>query len=213
MKAQFLKTIRNSIKHWYIPLIVGLLFVGLGIYTLVSPVETFLALAFVFSISFMLSGISEIAFAIANKEEMDNWGWNLAFGIMTLLIGILLMSKPEISLTTLSFYIGFLILFRSMMGVSYALELKHYGVLDWGNLMIISVLGILFSLLLLWNPVFAGMTIIFCIGLTLIAGGAFSIYLSLKLKKLNAMPGKISEELKGRYEAIKQEMHDELNKK
>ncbi|MCH4553773.1 HdeD family acid-resistance protein [Aestuariibaculum lutulentum] len=212
MKAQFLKTIRNSVKHWYIPLIVGLLFAGLGIYALMSPVESFLALAFMFSLSFIFSGIGEITFAMANKDEMDNWGWNLAFGIMTFLIGILLMSKPEISLVTLSFYIGFLMLFRSMMGISYALELKQYGVSDWTKLMIVSVLGVVFSFILIWNPVLAGMTIIFWIGLTLIVVGAFSIYLSIKLKKLNAMPGKISDELKSRYDAIKKEMHDEMNK-
>lgn len=212
MKAQFLKTIRNTVKHWYIPLIVGLLFVFLGIYSLMSPVESFLTLAFFFSLSFLFSGISEITFALTNREEMDNWGWNLVFGILTFLIGLLLISKPEISLTTLPFYIGFLMLFRSAMGVSYALELKQYGVLDWGNLMMISALGVLFSLVLIWNPVLAGMTIIFWIGLTLIAVGSFSIYLSLKLKKLNTMPGKISDELKDRYDAIKQEIHNEMNK-
>lgn len=213
MKRNFIKTIESSIKHWYVPLIVGALFVIIGIYTLVSPLESYVALAIVFSISFLVSGLSEIIFSISNRHEMDNWGWNLTFGIFTFLIGLLLVANPEISITTLPFYVGFLVLFRSIMGISFAIELKNYGILDWGNLMAISVLGVLFSFLLLWNPLFAGMTIVFWTGLALITIGIFSVLLSFKLKKLNTMPDKISQKLKNKYNDLRQEIQDELNKK
>ncbi|MFV0376040.1 MAG: HdeD family acid-resistance protein [Mangrovibacterium sp.] len=213
MKRNFIKTIESSIKHWYVPLIVGALFVIIGIYTLVSPLESYVALAIVFSISFLVSGLSEIIFSISNRHEIDNWGWNLTFGIFTFLIGLLLVANPEISITTLPFYVGFLVLFRSIMGISFAIELKNYGILDWGNLMAISVLGVLFSFLLLWNPLFAGMTIVFWTGLALITIGIFSVLLSFKLKKLNTMPDKISQKLKNKYNDLRQEIQDELNKK
>jgi len=32
------KTIENAIKHWYLPLIVGVLLIVLGIWTLTTPV-------------------------------------------------------------------------------------------------------------------------------------------------------------------------------
>ncbi|WP_067146733.1 HdeD family acid-resistance protein [Pseudotamlana agarivorans] len=184
MENSFLKTVRNSIKHWYMHLISGLLFIIVGIYTFTSPLESYLALSILFSISFLISGIGEIIFSISNRHEIDSWGWNLTFGILTFLIGVLLLSEPEISLTTLPFYVGFVLLFRSIMGISFAIELKNYKVLSWGYLLVISFLGLFFSFILLWNPLFAGMTIVVTTGLALISAGVFSIYFAFKLKNL-----------------------------
>jgi len=39
MNTQIFKMVRNSIKYWYIPLIVGIILIGLGIYTFTSPQE------------------------------------------------------------------------------------------------------------------------------------------------------------------------------
>ena len=211
--SNFLKTVTNTVKYWYIPLIVGLIFIGIGVYTIISPLKSYLALSILFSLSFLFSGISEIIFSISNRKEIDNWGWTLTFGILTFLLGVLLVINPVISITTLPIYVGFVMLFRSIMGISYALELKNYGVLDWGNLMVLGILGLLFSFVLIWNPLFAGMTIVFWTGLAIISGGAFSVYLSFKLKKIKSLPNKISDDLKNRYNAIKQEVQNELSKK
>ena len=213
MENQFIKIVRSSVKHWYLPLISGLILVGMGIFTFNHQLASFVALSFLFSLSFLLSGASEIIFSISNKNEMDNWGWTLAFGILTFLLGLLLIMNPSISMTTLPLYIGFIMLFRSIMGISYALELKNYGVLDWGNLMSIGILGVLFSLILIWDPVFAGYSIVLWTGLALIAGGVFTVYLSLKLKKLKNISGRISKELKEKYNAIKEEIQNELKQK
>jgi len=211
--SNFLKTVTNTVKHWYIPLVVGLIFIGIGIYTLMSPLESYLTLSIIFSLSFLFSGLFETIFSISNRNEIDNWGWTLAFGILTFLLGVLLIMNPVISITTLPLYVGFIVLFRSIMGISYALELKNYGVLDWGNLMAIGILGLIFSLILIWNPLFAGFSIVLWTGLTLISGGVFSLYLSLKLKKIKDMPSKISKDLKDKYNAIKREIQNELKQK
>lgn len=212
MNQPFFKTVQNSIKHWYIPLIVGIIFIIIGFYTLFSPIASYLTLATLFSVSFLVSGLSELYFSIANRKEIDNLGWLMASSIITTLMGVLLIIHPKISLTILPFYVGFLVLFRSVNALSTALDLKNYGILDWGNLMLVGILGLLFSFILIWNPVFAGMTIVFWTGSVLIFTGIFSIYLSLKFKKLKDFPNKISDELKARYEAIKAEIKEELKK-
>ncbi|WP_103070155.1 HdeD family acid-resistance protein [Aquimarina sediminis] len=206
----FFKTVNDSVKYWYLPLIIGLIFIALGIYVLISPLESYVTLSYLFSISFVISGIVEIYFSVSNRNEIDNWGWNLVFGISTLIIGILLFMHPEISITILPFYVGFLLMFRSAMAMGYALDLKHYGVLDWGNLMILGILGFIFSFILIWNPLFAGITILVWTALALIAVGVFNIYVSIKLKKLKNIPSKISKELKDKLAAIKQEIQEEL---
>lgn len=82
MQHSFFKTIRNSVKHWYIPLIIGILIILLGFYTISAPLASFLALTFLFSWSFIISGVLEIIFALQNKNEIEGWGWYLSGGIL-----------------------------------------------------------------------------------------------------------------------------------
>lgn len=96
-------TINKTINHWYIPLVVGIIFIATGIYTFVSPLESYAALAILFSISFIISGASEIAFSLLNKEVLNNWGWFLALGVLTLIVGVLLFVNPAVSQATLLF--------------------------------------------------------------------------------------------------------------
>ena len=213
MAHQFFKAVKNSIRYWYIPLIVGLIFVVTGLYTFTAPEGTYLTLAFIFSISFLVSGLSDIVFSISNRNEVENWGWTLVFGLLTFLIGIVLVIHPAISVTTLPLYVGFVVLFRSIAAISYSLDLKNYGVSQWGRLMILGVLGVIFSFILIWNPLFGGLTIVIWTGIALISAGIFSILLSLKLKKLHDVPNKLSKDLKEKFESISSEIQKELKNK
>ena len=192
MRKSIFKTFNDTIKHWYIPAIVGSIFIVVGIYTFASPATSYVALSILFSLSFLFSGISEIVFSLTNRNEMDNWGWVLAFGILTTVIGGLLLSNPAVSMATLTFYVGFLILFRSISALSFSLDLKDYGIGDWGALMALGVIGLIFSIIMIWNPAFAGMTIVIWTGLAFITTGIFSLYMAFKLKKLNELPQKMS---------------------
>ncbi len=185
MTNPFIKKITESVRHWYIPLIVGMILIGTAIWTFSYPAESYLVLTTVFSLSFLFSGILEIFFAVANRKELDNWGWTLTLGIMTALVGVMLLTNPEISMISLPLYVGFVLMFRSFVAMGIAIDLKNYGVLEWGTLMVIGVLGLIFSLILIRNPIFAGMTLVFWTGTALLLSGVFNIYVAMKLKNLH----------------------------
>lgn len=187
MENRFIKTVQNSVKHWYLPLISGLILIGMGLFTFNYQLASYVALSLLFSLSFLFSGAFEIIFSISNKNEMENWGWTLAFGLVSFIMGILLLIHPEISLTTLPLYVGFTILFRSISAIGYSLELKNYKVLGWAYLLILGILGVLFSLLLIRNPILSGMTIVIYTGISFLVSGIFSVFLSFKLKRINSL--------------------------
>src|SRR5690606_18486524 len=141
------------------------LFIGAAIAAFVSPASSYLVLAMLFSLGFLFSGIFEILFSVANRKQLDNWGWYLVFGIVTLVIGALLLINPVLSMGVLALYVGFTILFRSISTFSFALDVKRYGSPNWGWLLVLGILGAVFAIILIWNPVFAGMTIVFWTGL------------------------------------------------
>ncbi len=179
------KKIERTIKRWYLMLLVGIVFVILGIWTIATPLDSYTALSLVFALGFLVNGIAEMIFAIGNRHQ--NWGWSLALGIISTVVGILLLINPAASMVTLPFYVGFTLLFRSISGMVSAYEMKQYGILDWGTLMVIAVLGVIFSFILLWNPVFAGINVVVWTAAAFIILGGYTIYFSFKLRKLNKL--------------------------
>lgn len=211
MKTSFLDSIKNSVKHWYIPLIVGILFVILSLAVFTSPLSSLLALSIFFALSFMFGGLSEVFFSISNRNTLPNWGWSLAFGILTTIVGFSLVVQPGLSISVMAFYVGFLLLFRSVASISFALDVKKYGSKNWGSLLIFGILGALASLFLIWNPLFTGIGLTFLMAVSILFAGFFSIFLAFQLRKIHVSTKEISVRLKERYNDLMAEIEDELN--
>lgn len=209
--THFLKLINQSIKYWYLPLIAGIIFILIAVWTFAAPGASFLALAFLFSFGFVFSGAIEVAFSVANRKELENWGWMLVFGLVTFIVGILLFVNPALSAATLAIYIGFLVLFRSIAAVSTALDMRSYGVRNWGYPTFFGILGVIFSFILIWNPVLAGLTIVFWTGMALLMSGIFSIMFSLQLRKLHTLTQNIPGDVRERFEALREEVRARLS--
>ncbi len=212
MGRHFFKAIRNNVKYWYLHLLSGIILIAIGIWTFAHPAESYAALAFIFAVSLIGSGLFESIFAISNRDVLDNWGWQLVSGLISFAVGILLLIKPEISMITLAFYIGFVVLFRSMQAMGIALDLRNYGVDSWGGLMALAVLGILLAIIFLWNPDFAGLSAVVLTGIIFILAGITSIVISLKLKKLHDFPDKVDDEIKKRFKEAEKEVLEALDK-
>lgn len=209
METSFLKSIKDAIKHWYIPALVGVFFVIISIIVFTSPVSSLLTLSFLFAISFVFGGLAEAVFSVVNRQQLDTWGWSLAFGIITFIVGLSLTIHPALSLTVLAFYVGFVILFRSVSAISFAMDLKRYGSKNWGVLLVLGILGTIFSFILIWNPLFAGMSVVVLIALSFLFAGLFSIFLSFQLRKLHKSSKPISAKLKEKYDDLMEEIRDE----
>jgi len=192
METEIIKTAKNVTKHWYLSLILGILFICTGIWVLKTPLESYLTLSILFSVTIFISGIFEIISSVANRKEMNNWGWVLAGGIIDLLLGIWLISSPLLSITVLPFVVGFMLMSRSMIAMGFAFEIRGFADSGWGWLLALGILGLLFSFVLLWNPLFAGLSIVILTGCAFITLGIYRIILSFKLKRLHNLAKKTS---------------------
>lgn len=205
--SSLFQTLINGVKHWYIPMIFGIIFLICGFYTLSVPLETYLTLTNIFSVTFLVSGIAEIFFSLQNRDSLLGWGWYLVDGILSTLVGIYLVANPEVSMATLPFVVGFVMMFRAFQLLGFAFEMKQAKMLNWGNLALVSVLGIILSFLLLSSPIFTSMSLVVLTATSLIFTGIASILLSLNLKKLNDAPVKMDDNLKKRIADLEQEIN------
>ncbi len=211
--TNFLKVAKNSVKHWYLLTISGMIFIALGIWVFATPLESYLTLALIFTLSFLASGISEIIFSISNRKEIDGWGWTLSMGLLNVLIGVLLSVHPEISITTLPFFVGFTVMYRSVYAISMSIDLRNYGVMEWGNLLALGIIGLIFSFILIANPLFSGLSLVVLTGVTFVIIGIYTIYYSVKLKQLNKLAKGIKGELINQFEDLKSQLRSELSGK
>jgi len=169
----------SSIRHWWLFLLRGLLFVILGIYMVSSPLASFVALNFVFGVIIFLGGVAEVMHAYANRYIV---GWNLRFllGLIDMALGIVLVCDLRISLSILPFAVGIWFLFRGFSLFSFASVVRKSA---W--MVLAGFITILFALLIIFNPAFGAMTIILWTAAAFIAIGIFNGMLAFRLKAAN----------------------------
>lgn len=179
------KTVRKAVKNWWVSLLVGVICIALGVWCFVTPLETFLALTMLFVAGFLVTGIFEIAFAITNRENLHGWGWTLAIGIIDVIFATILIANPVIAPAILSYYIIFWLMFQSFWGIGMAIDLSKYENSNWGWLLAIAILGLLLSIILLFQPIISGLMASYLLASMFIVYGIFRVLLSVKLKSLN----------------------------
>jgi uncharacterized membrane protein HdeD (DUF308 family) len=158
----------------------------------------------------LIIGLLDIFFSIRNHKILQEWGWYLVGGLLSVAGGIILSIYPGISIVILPFVVGFTLLFFSFLLMGFSFEMKSLGILNWGNAAILSVLGVIFSFMLIVRPLMSGISLVTVTGITFIITGVSSIVLSFNLRKVKKIPEKLSSELKDKIAAIKKEI-DEVN--
>ena len=187
MKHGLLSTIQRTAKYWWVGLLIGILILILGFWSFTVPVATLLSLNILFIVGFIVSGIGDISYAIAVRKESSDWGWILAGGIISLILGLALASRPLESVVILLLYVGFWVAFQAVMTIATSISMQRNGWKGWGWFLFLGILGVIFSILLITNPAYASGFIVALFSISLILYGVTRIYYSFKLRKLNQM--------------------------
>lgn len=122
--------IADSIQFWkgrgghsFIQLLMGILYAVVGLTFIFSPVAGSLSLTFLLGILFVILGIFRIAYAFSSG--LPRRGWILFSGIITLLLGILILAQwPTSGLFIIGLFIGIDLLFLGMNYIMIALSLR-----------------------------------------------------------------------------------------
>ena len=77
-------------------ILLGLLSIAAGIFIMAEPLEALLGLTIVLGIFFIADGIGWIVMAFNHKPE-KGWGWTLFSGIISILLGILILAQWPLS--------------------------------------------------------------------------------------------------------------------
>jgi uncharacterized membrane protein HdeD (DUF308 family) len=109
-------THRTGHDRWWVLLLEGLVGIGAGIITFLLPTAATLALIYLISIWAIVTGVLEIIAAIGLRKEIQG-EWLLGIsGIVSLILGVLLLIFPAAGEVTIIWLIGvYAILFGAML--------------------------------------------------------------------------------------------------
>lgn len=183
-----MKTINNpfgyAVKNWWLSLLLGILYILAGLCVLWTPIVSYMTISILFSISLIIGGIFELIFAFNNKNALSGWGWNIAGGVLDLIIGIYLIANPGLSMAVLPYVLAFWLLFRGISIIGYSFDLRKYVKSNWGWYLFFGILAILCAIGIFWQPVIGAASIVYIVAFILLFVGIFRVVLAFKLKSL-----------------------------
>ena len=168
-------------KHWWSPLILGIILLALGIVVLLFPQASYITMSMLFGIVIALSGIMYIGMGIQRK--LKGRGWLIAGGIIELILGLFLSFSPAVSAIALPFVLGFWLLFKglSLLGIIVSVGIKEFA--GWGLTLFSAAMLILCGMIILLQPLLYGAeAVILWTGVSLIIGGCTYMNYGFKLK-------------------------------
>jgi uncharacterized membrane protein HdeD (DUF308 family) len=163
---------------WGLVLVEGIVLALLGLILLVAPGASLFFLVLLLGIYLLVAGISRI---IGLFLDASSWGWKLAAGILCLIAGLAILSNPLWSTTVASTWLVILVGFLAMLQGAAGLIVAFQGG-GWG-MGALSVLGILFGLFLVINPLIGVATLTFILAIFMLIGGVGAVVQAFRMRR------------------------------
>src|ERR671920_1875288 len=163
---------------WWLVLVEGIVVALFGLILLVAPGASLVLLVWLLGIYLLVAGISRL---VGIFLDSSSWGWKLAAGILCLIAGFAVLINPLWSTTVASTWlviiVGFLAMLQGGAGLIVALQGGGWGM---GAL---SVLGILFGLFLVINPLTGVATLTLIFAIIMLIGGVGAVIQAFRMRR------------------------------
>jgi len=116
--------IREAFDQWWVVLLEGLAGILVGILALTHLVVTAEALLLVIAFWAVFTGIMEIIAAIYFRREIDNEWLLVLTGILSVILGVLLVAFPQAGSVAVIWVIGFYAIFFGVLMLFFAFEVR-----------------------------------------------------------------------------------------
>lgn len=174
----------SLVNHWYFVFLIGLVMAGLGLYLLFNPGVSLAMMTVMFGTGFIIAGILEVYFATANRDLMTGWGWNLMFGIVNFFVGVVLLTSPAVTTVVMLVMFAFIVIMRSAAMVAMAMSMREMKIPRTNLIILLGILGMIMGTVMLWDPEFAGMTMVFFLSWSLVIIGSLYCVSAFDLRRM-----------------------------
>ena len=174
------------IQHWWLMLIAGLLCIVMGILVFVFPMESYLTLSILFGVLMLLVGAAQLIIASTSGNYLAMRGYLIVGGVLDIILGIFLCVYVGASLIVLPVMMGLWLMYHSFMLIAFGGDLEVFDLNGSGLVIVGGVLLLLLSVLVLVNPLSAGVaTVVIFAGIGLLLLGLLLVLISMKMKNVH----------------------------
>lgn len=175
-----------AIRCWWLFLFSGILLFIAGCGVLRYPVGTYLSIALLLGMVVVGVGVAHIYFAVANSNKiLPRRPWHLMLGIFDLIIGIVLLTYPDITMAVLPPLVGIWFLIRGASLLVYAFTIRRLHHKSWGWFLAGGILIAIFAGFIIYYPVIEFFTIVIWTAGALMITGISNMLLAFRLRSKN----------------------------
>lgn len=167
---------------------ISLGYVILGAVFLFWPELSLMTLCYAFGTLTIVYGIVHLITYFVRDRMISVFRYDMVIGIIAVILGILILIRPQYIINILPILLGLFIILSSIMKIQNAVDLKRVGYPKWWLILIFAFISIALGLILIWNPFAAAATLMMFIGASLCIDGIMSLWsmfcLSRNVKKV-----------------------------
>jgi uncharacterized membrane protein HdeD (DUF308 family) len=169
-------------RNWWALLIRGIAAVVFGVLAFAWPGATIVAIVILFGAYALVDGIFAIVAAVRAEQSHERWWPFLLEGIVGIAIALITYFEPHVTAFALYYTIAAWAFLTGILQIAAAIQLRKQIANElW--LILGGILSLLFSVLMVWQPLTGAVAIIWVIGAYAIMFGIVMIGLSLRLRK------------------------------
>ncbi len=168
-------------KNWWLLTINGIIAVIFGVFALFIPQGTILTIAKYFGFILLLGGLILLIGALMNKKKQKNYTLLLIEGIVTLILGLIILLFTRQTLELFVIIVGIWAIILGIMQLVILTGIERAGS-NKRILLINGLLTLLFGVLIFFNPFQAAMAFTVLVGIIALVFGVIMIYISFQIK-------------------------------
>jgi len=165
-------------------IIVAFLSIVLGVVLVMYPDKAASIFVKVCGYALIALGVYYIVVYFARKSKVAMLQMEMLLGIVLLLIGIWMVTKPASVIALLQYVVGALIVIHGIIDLQASLNIKRAGFDKWGASLVLSLLTLALGVLIIIDPFSATQVLMVVIGIVLVFDGLSDVYIIAVLSKL-----------------------------
>lgn len=184
-------------KMFRMSMLTSVFFIIIGLFLILKPETTITTISYIFGAIILVTGVIFLIKYFSSKNQLGIFSGDLIYGVMSTIIGLILILNPTALAKVIPFILGIWIVISSVTKIQYSLHLKAYNNKAWISTMVIAAITFIWGLLLLFDP-FEGAMV-----MTQIIGMFILVYAVLDLVEVMIIRKNLSDLKKEVVELIK----------
>lgn len=170
-------------KFFRSSIITSIVLIVLGLLLIFQSEITILSISYILGGILIALGVLAIIKFIKNTNNLLKSELDIVYGVVTIILGILIIKNPEAIASIIPIILGISIIISSATKLQYAFELRANKNSLWKTTMVISIISTLCGIILLFNPFKGAVVFTKIIGIFIVIYAILDIISTTTIKK------------------------------